>query len=573
METMQEFSDFSGGFGMKFQPFKFDQIALPSFRSFELYKKLFFTEQQWREIISKCRETKDVWIDIFDEYTCKIVEENLPSVYGIKFQSSVLYNSVVVGLLSKLDLSGKKVIINISGIELSELAGLINTFESLLAPEELILQIGFQAYPTELADSGLSKIPLLKTNFPKYRISFADHIAADELDAIFAPVIAFSMGATIIEKHICKSGEKPQYDHFSSLNREYFDRFYDSILVYSESLNSDYINTREANYLERSIQIPVLNKDLKAGQIISTDSDLNFRRSGEPGLGADELIKLIHNEHYILGNDKKKDETIKIEDLKKPVIGVVIGGRLKSKRLPGKLLKSIGSITAVEACIRGALRFKEANHVILATSNLEEDAPLANYTYSEQVKFVTGEPDDLLARFITTIDEFDLDIVVRATADCPFLSDEVFEHTLNSHFRKGADVSRPLDFAVGTNMSVGNTQAYRKVREYFPNPKMSEYLIYYFVNNPKHFRINILTLPQELIRNYRLTLDYPEDLELIDNIEKHLNENKLEPSATNIFNYLDENPQLSDINRNRTLVYESDNELIERIRKDSTLET
>ena len=315
----------------------------------------------------------------------------------------------------------------------------------------------------------------------------------------------------------------------------------------------------------------MLNKDLKSGQIINIDSDLVFRRSGESGLRADELIKLIQRDHYILGNDKLKGETIKIEDLKKPVIGVIIGGRLKSKRLPKKLLRKIGNLTAVEACIRSALRFKEVNHVILATSYLEEDAALSEYIYSKQTKFIKGDPNDLLARFITTIDKFDLDIVVRATADCPYLSDEVFEYLLDSHFANGADVSRPHHFAVGTSMSIGNAQAYKKAREFFPNPKMSEYLIYYFTNNPAHFRLNICDLPSHLIRDYRLTLDYPEDLELIENIENHLNERNLEPSITNIFSYLDKNPHVAKINQNRALVYETDSDLIEQIRADSTI--
>ena len=571
IETIDEYSDLAGSFGMKFQPFKFDQIAVPSFKAYELYKKLFFSESQWSEILLRCSKTKDVWIDVFDEYTCKIIEQNLPLIYGLKFQSSVLYNSVVTGLLSKLDLSNKKIIINIAGIEQSALEKIIETFESRLNPEEIILQVGFQAYPTELADSGLSKIPSIKKDFFEYQISFADHIDAEHRNAIYTPVFAFLMGARYIEKHIRKSGGKPLYDHYSSFDREQVDSFLIALTDFEASLDNDFINEREKEYLSHSIQIPMLNKDMEAGQIINIDSDLMFRRSGESGLRADELTELVQRDHYILANDKLKGETIKIEDLKKPVIGVVIGGRLKSKRLPKKLLRKIGKLTAVEACIRSALRFKEVNHVILATSHLEEDAALSEFTYSKQAKFIKGDPDDLLARFITTIEKFDLDIVVRATADCPYLSDEVFEYLLDSHFASGADVSRPHHFAVGTSMSIGNAQAYRKAREFFPSPKLSEYLIYYFINNPAHFRLNICDLPPDLVRDYRLTLDYPEDLELLDAIEKYLTESKLEPSASNIFEYLDKNPQLAEINKNHALVYETDHELIERIKSDSTI--
>ena len=36
----------------------------------------------------------------------------------------------------------------------------------------------------------------------------------------------------------------------------------------------------------------------------------------------------------------------------------------------------------------------------------------------------------------------------------------------------------------------------------------SEYMPWYFLNNNKYFKINIVDLPKKLIRNHRLTLDY-----------------------------------------------------------------
>jgi N,N'-diacetyllegionaminate synthase len=41
-------------------------------------------------------------------------------------------------------------------------------------------------------------------------------------------------------------------------------------------------------------------------------------------------------------------------------------------------------------------------------------------------------------------------------------------------------------------------------------------MTWYFRNNPDHFKLNIVSLPEAYVRNYRLTLDYAEDLEMFE---------------------------------------------------------
>src|SRR5689334_18679405 len=110
---LSEYRGFNHGFGIKFQPFKYDQIALPDFPWYSVYQELYFTPEQWKEIIKKASETKEVWIDCFDEYTVEIVKGNLKLVKGLKFQASVLFNKVLLKKFSELDLSDKSIILNI----------------------------------------------------------------------------------------------------------------------------------------------------------------------------------------------------------------------------------------------------------------------------------------------------------------------------------------------------------------------------------------------------------------------------------------------------------------------------
>src|SRR5688500_3702995 len=100
VDLINQVQEFQGGYGIKFQAFKYDSLAARDFPWYAVYEELFFNETQWRDIIALASKTKDIWLDLFDEYGIKILQENSDSIYGIKFQASVLYNFRLMNTLS-----------------------------------------------------------------------------------------------------------------------------------------------------------------------------------------------------------------------------------------------------------------------------------------------------------------------------------------------------------------------------------------------------------------------------------------------------------------------------------------
>ena len=160
-----------------------------------------------------------------------------------------------------------------------------------------------------------------------------------------------------------------------------------------------------------------------------------------------------------------------------------------------------------------------------------------------------------------------INVIVRVTGDMPFISNDILQILLKSHFEKGADYTVAREAAVGTNLEIINSEALEKVQLNFPKADYSEYMTWYFQNNPKHFKLNFVDLPLNLIRNYRLTLDYEEDLEMFNKIDKHFVENGIEFSINELFNFLDVNPKISKINSKLTLRYKTDQKLIDTLNK------
>ena len=304
--------------------------------------------------------------------------------------------------------------------------------------------------------------------------------------------------------------------------------------------------------------------------MIDIENDFEFRRTDSLGLNLLEIKKFV-SEKYILASDKKKGETIQEEDLKKANIAVIIACRLKSSRLKRKALLKIGTLSSIEMCIKNVLKFEDINSVVLATSTTEEDSELQNYTYNKSVVFHQGDPDDVIQRYIDIINKKNYDVIVRVTGDCPYLSKDICKLVLDSHFEKGAEYSNGIGAAVGTNVEIMNTLCLKEIKKYFPKADYSEYMTWYFQNNPEVFKLNYVDLPDKWKRDYRLTLDYQEDLDLFNKIEEYFSKNNINYTIDNLFEFLDKNPEISKINLNMPLRYKVDKELIETLDRETKI--
>ncbi|MCK4664606.1 MAG: N-acetylneuraminate synthase family protein [Bacteroidales bacterium] len=561
---IDEFGEFKNNIGIKFQPFKYDKIALKDYKDYNIYKDLFFTPKQWSKIIIHAAKTKDIWLDIFDLYSVEILTSHFDSIIGIKLQASVLYNELVVSHLSRLNFEKIMIILNISGFEIFEIDLIIRNYESLFNKSEILIEIGFQGYPTQLQESGISKINKLKESFPN-RLVFADHIDTKKEDALWLPIIASLKGVHVIEKHIKHSTLDTKYDHYSAMDYLSFKKYLSTLERYVRLEEQPFICNSEKEYLLNTQQIPILNKYKNAGELLSWD-DFEFKRTNKLGLKTTELEKFISN-GYCLRMDKTINSTIKREDLKKITVGTIIAVRLKSSRLKRKALKKIGNLTSIEYCIKNALKFNGINHTIVATSNLDEDAELKNFTYNKSVVFHKGDPDDVIKRYLLIARKLKIDVIIRVTGDNPFISSDILDILIKSHYNSGSDYTVAKEAAVGTNLEIINTVALEKVHRHFPMADYSEYMTWYFQNNPEHFKLNYVDLPKRFVREYRLTLDYDKDLDLFNKIDEHFVNKGVEYSIVELFEFLDNNPNIANINSGLTIRYKTDQNLIDTLNK------
>ncbi len=550
---------------IKFHPISAETLALPDFSYFGTYQKLEISAARWAKIIAHAKKTIGaVWLEGADLNCIRVLAENLDKIDGIKLQSSILDNHEVFSALSALDLSTKTIVLNIAGYEVGKISEVVRRFQAL-QPGRMALQVGFQAYPTAIEDALLNKIPVLRAAFPDLDIALADHVDAADPFARRLPLIAASLGCSIIEKHVCIERATAPLDGSAALEPVEVAELGRDLTLMARSFDDRFIAAAEAAYLEKTVQRPIVRDGLETGQLVANE-DLLYRRTDRPGLAMAD-IEALQRSFHILARPLAAKAPVTREDFRSAHVAAIVAGRMKSTRLPKKATLLVKGMPSVERTLENCLRFPHVSSVVLATSTLPEDDVLENHTLDGRIKFWKGEPEDVIKRYLGACDAYDIDVVVRATADCLTISPEITKLLLEEHFASGADFTRVRREAPGSSPQIFNVEALRRVDRLSGGAVYSEYMNQYIENNPEHFKIHWVDLPDELVRtSYRLTLDYPEDLKMYEALYAELERRNQTADLRNVIAVLDSMPEIGALNGGISQIYLQNQELIDKLK-------
>lgn len=547
----------TGTDGIKFQIYHPDELAVKSYRWYDTYKKVCYTEKQWKELIDYAVKLGlDVWIEPYDRWGLKIVK-TLENIKGVKIPSLIFSDHELVQ--SILNLKCKK-LIGIGGYSIKQIKDFL---KHLNVGNDVVLLCGFQKYPTKIDDLNLERIKSVKDELGM-PVGYADHIAGGSEYAKIIPCLSIMKGAELIEKHLTDDRSKKGLDYYSSLNPEEFRDMVGMIRNVEKAVGSGVIKDEEREYLKDSTKI-VAKHDISMGKIL-TKNDIQFKRTDDVGLFPYQYSELIGR---IVTSDIVIDRCIDFNNTKKPKICVLIAVRMKAKRLPNKTLLDLEGYTVTERMVNNLKPSKYIDEVILATSTNEEDTPIVELAKEKGIKYFRGDEDNVIGRFLGAAKQFNADIIIRATGDCPLVSYEIVDYLVEEHLKCGVDYTgiEIDDIPVGTFVEVITYDALDKLSKQDIDLNYSEYMTWYFRNNTQFFTVNICPVPLEYISTYRLTLDYQEDLEMIRKIYKDLGEGNSAISISKTISYLNEHPEIANINKNAILRWKTDIKLIEKLNR------
>ncbi|MBW4080590.1 N-acetylneuraminate synthase family protein [Paenibacillus sp. S150] len=558
----------SGADAVKFQWFRYDSIAAPDFIYYQDYIDLSIDKKIWADSLKLAKGLGlEVWVDIYDEWGVGVLAEFENFVDGLKVPTTVLQSNTLIQALKKFE---KPILIGVGGWFEEEidkqLAYIKNNFRG-----PIILIHGFQGYPTRTEDSNLRRLAYLKQRY-QLEVGFADHEDADNEMAVDLPVYAYLLGAGIIEKHITIHRSSKGTDYYSALEPHEFRVMVEKLRRAEVVFGSLEIKESERKYLEDSSLKIVSRKGINPGEII-TDEKIIYKRSSVPDAfmaqKASELFPLIAKSVI------PADTPITREMVKKPKVCIAVICRLKSTRLRQKALLPINGVPSIERCLINCLAVPNCHQVILATSDLPEDQPLTAFTLDNKVKIVTGDPINVAKRMLRAAEETNADIVVRVTGDDPFVSPEILAFLIDHHLKSGADFTYAKESTMGTVGDVITVEALRRLLQLLQHSEnliYTEYLSFYFFNNPTLFNVDSIVIPNKWVfPDWRLTLDEPKDLELFEKIYKDLDVGKRPLYFEELKSFLLNHPELIEINKGIKVKWLDDISLINELNQATRL--
>lgn len=226
----------------------------------------------------------------------------------------------------------------------------------------------------------------------------------------------------------------------------------------------------------------------------------------------------------------------------------VIQARMASTRLTAKAVMPLSGKPMIVHVIEGALAIKGAGSVILATGESAENEPLVKIAADCGIRSFRGSEQNVLERFYRAVEGCACDYIIRITGDNPLTDHVSASAALQFASDNKLDHCSINGIPTGTGVEVVSIAALERAYAEASTPYHFEHVTPYIKEHPELFSIgkykSDLSNP---FPDLRLTVDTPEDFELMEKIYKALY-NGHPILLEEVMSFIKANPELIRIN-------------------------
>lgn len=133
-----------------------------------------------------------------------------------------------------------------------------------------------------------------------------------------------------------------------------------------------------------------------------------------------------------------------------------IQARLGSTRLPGKVLFPLGNRRILKWSIDRSEDAGTIDETVAAIGDRPENDAIKTYCDRSKINYLIGPEDDLLERHLGVIEETECDLLVRITADCPFVPSDEIDRVVKVHLSNDAryttNVTENMPIGIGVDV-------------------------------------------------------------------------------------------------------------------------
>lgn len=476
------------------------EFSVKDYSKYEIYIDNEISTKQWITVFDHC---KRIGIEVIP---CVLDEKSFDFCYELGFRLIKIHATDIVNepflkiLASKTDC---RYLLETQVATNFDIRFAINYIGEQI---ECLLN-GYSNYPTEIEDLNINVIDTFRMEYG-YKTGFADH----STDVSEIPLMLLAKGCDYLEKHITISRNNRNFDWQVSLYPNEFKAMVAKIKHYELAMGN-------------GVKHPVKNELPFRGIIYKKVVGENVLRRADSGLDF-----ITHKFHSFSNKN----------------VTIALIARLKSQRLPMKILKPFLNDILISDLYHRLDTSKNAKSVFLATSNLPEDIPLVIEAESRGLKVFKGHPVSVIDRMLSLAWQESSGAIFRVTGDNPFTDVDLIDEMICLYQQNDLDYVRVNNVPFGTSAELFSTSYLWNLYLKMDNPMNSEYLSWFILNdrNVKKGCIDIESSIEGL-DTINFSVDYPVDLDNCHLMLKKINKKLItDINLTDIIKYSDGFPRV-----------------------------
>jgi spore coat polysaccharide biosynthesis protein SpsF len=235
-------------------------------------------------------------------------------------------------------------------------------------------------------------------------------------------------------------------------------------------------------------------------------------------------------------------------------IGASIQARMRSSRLPGKVLKPILGRPMLALQIERIQRSLLIDQIVVATSDRVEDDVIERLSEDLGVACFRGSEEDVLGRVLGALKAFRIDLHVEFMGDNP-IPDSLLIDSIIGYYLKNADscdyVTNALTttYPPGAEVFVYKTETLDDAESRATDQGLREHVGLHIYQHPERYRIcNLEAPPWFRFPDIHLEVDTQEDFEVVTAVYENLYPQNPGFGLGEVLNFMKAHPELIDHN-------------------------
>ncbi len=233
-----------------------------------------------------------------------------------------------------------------------------------------------------------------------------------------------------------------------------------------------------------------------------------------------------------------------------------IEARMKSSRLPGKVLSKIGKHRCLDLQIQRLRKSKFIEEIVIASTLNKNDDLIEDFATKNNFNVFRGSENDITKRIIDACIYMEGNIIVQITGDCPFV-DPVIVDNIIKKFLQNKDIydlvgnNLERSYPIGLDCRVFSLNAIQKVDNLCLDKihRIHGSTFMYSDEGKSEFNtLNIIADDNYYKPSLRLTLDTVEDLNFFNSFASKYDGSLVDISTLEIIEFLEKNQDLIKIN-------------------------